>query len=139
MIDVRGYATISGKRLFLVPNIMSRDGRKLSVDSFRRSPVVLRSAYTDIDTIELELPKGFRAESTPRPSSIESPFGSYFSEVKLDGDRLTYYRKIVQHEGSYPPESYKDLVSFQEAVYKADRARLVLVKQAEEPAKKAFE
>ena len=139
VIDVRGYATMSGKRLFLIPNIMSRDGRKLSVDSVRRSPVVLRSAYTDIDTIELELPKGFRAESTPRASSIESPFGSYFSEVKLEGERLTYYRKIVQHEGSYSPETYKDLVSFQEAVYKADRARLVLVKQAEEPAKKGFE
>ena len=139
-INVRNYATMSGKRLFLLPNIMSRDGRKLNMDSVRKQPVVMLTSYVDIDTIQLALPAGFKAESMPKPTRLESDFGTYYSETKVEAGQLLYYRRIEQRDGVYPPEKYKDLVSFQEAVYKADRSRLVLVKSEtqEAPAKKAF-
>lgn len=138
-IAVRNYASVTGKRLFILPNIMTRDGRKLSVDSVRKYPVNLLAAYTDIDTISIELPAGFRAESMPRPTEINSDFGSYYSEVKVEENKLKYIRKIVSKDGCFPAEKFKDLAEFQEAVYKADRSRVVLVKEADSgEGKKAF-
>lgn len=127
-VSVRSYASITGKRLFLVPNIMSRDGRKLSADNVRKYPVELRGAYTDIDTIVIALPAGFKAESMPKATKITSRFGEYQNDVSIEGNEIKYYRKIVSNEGRYSAEHYKELVDFQSAIYKADRNRIVLVK-----------
>ncbi len=137
-IDVRSYASITGKRLFLLPNVMTRDGRKLSADSTRKFPVDIRSAYTDIDTIEFILPAGYKAETMPKATQITSPFGEYYSEVKVEGNKMFYYRRIVNNSGKFAPAAYKELVDFQAAVYKADRSRVVLVKDETAGELKAF-
>jgi hypothetical protein len=75
----------------------------------------------------------------PRPTEINSDFGSYYSEVKVEENKLKYIRKIVSKDGVFPAEKFKDLAEFQEAVYKADRSRVVLVKEADSgEGKKAF-
>lgn len=137
-IEARSYASATGKRLFILPNIMSRDGRKLSTDSARKYPIVLMEPYTDIDSISIELPKGFKTESMPKPATIKSRFGEYFSEVKMEDNRLKYYRKIVRVDGKFPAETYNELVEFLDAVYKADRNRVVLVKDENSDGKKGF-
>src|SRR5690606_20542081 len=104
----------------------------------RKYPVDVRSAYTDIDTVEIILPAGYKAESMPKATYISSPFGEYYNEVKLEGDRMFYYRKMVNNSGKFAPETYKELVDFQAAVYKADRNRVVLVKDESAGEKKAF-
>ena len=48
-ITVSNYATITGKRLFIVPNVMTRSGRKLSQDSTRKFDIQLNYEYKDVD------------------------------------------------------------------------------------------
>jgi Domain of Unknown Function with PDB structure (DUF3857)/Transglutaminase-like superfamily len=127
-IEVRNYATITGKRLFIVPNIMTRSHRKLSADSTRKYDIELGMEYQDIDSVEISLPAGYTAESMPKDVVIESKFGNYTSKVKLTGTTLLYYRNIVQYSGKFPAADYTDFVKFYEAVYKADRSKVVLVK-----------
>lgn len=127
-ITVRNYANITGKRLFIVPNIMTRHGRKLAVDSTRKFDLLIRTEYQDIDSSEITLPAGYTAESLPRDVLIESKFGTYESKVRLEGNVLTYYRNMRHKSGRYPPADYADLVKFYDAIYKADRNKVVLVK-----------
>ena len=127
-VQVRNYASATGRRLFILPNIMTRDGRKLTADSVRKYPVNIPAAYTDIDSISIELPAGYKVEAIPKPTSLSGRFGEYFSEVKVEGNQMKYYRKIVNNPGRFPAESYQELVDFQAAVYKADRNRVVLIK-----------
>jgi hypothetical protein len=135
-ITVSNYATITGKRLFIVPNIMTRSGRKLSQDSTRKYDIQLGYEYKDVDSVEIEIPKGFETEAMPQPVAINSKFGNYSSSVKLKDNKLYYYRSIEHNSGRYPAKDYNDLVKFYEAIYKADRSKVVLVRN-EEP-KKAF-
>jgi transglutaminase-like putative cysteine protease len=127
-ITVSNYANITGKRLFIVPNVMTRTHQKFSVDSTRKFDVVFNFEYQDVDTVEIELPKGYEAETIPKDVSVKSRFGLYSCSVKLTGNKLYYYRNIERFSGRFPANSYEDLRQFYEAIYKADRNRVVLVK-----------
>lgn len=127
-ITVSNYANITGRRLFIVPNVMNRNTRKLTTDSTRKYPIRLDYEYKDIDSVEIELPKGYTAESIPQDVSITSNFGKYNASVKFANDKLYYYRVIEHYSGSYPASEYAELVKFYEAIYKADRNKVVLVK-----------
>lgn len=128
-ISVSNYATITGKRLFIVPNIMTRSRRHLSQDETRKYDIVLKLEYTDVDSAEIELPAGYDVESKPQDVSVAGKFGKYSASVQLKGNKLYYYRSMEQYSGRFPASDYKDLVSFYETIYKADRNKVVLVKK----------
>jgi hypothetical protein len=128
-ITVLNYANITGKRLFIVPNVMTRNNRKLSMDEERKYDLVFNIDYRDVDSVEITLPEGFAPELIPQDVSISSKFGKYYCSVKLTGNKLLYFRKIERYAGRYPAQEYTDLVKFYEATYKADRNKVVLVKQ----------
>lgn len=122
------YATVSGKRFFVVPNIITRTHRKLKADEERKNEIVIGFAFTDIDTAEIKIPAGYTPESMPQDVTIESRFGKYHCAVKLAGDRIVYVRRYEHFSGRYPAKDYADLAKFYESVYKADRNKVVLVK-----------
>lgn len=128
-ISVSNYATATGKRLFIIPNVMTRSRRRLKDDDDRKYDIVLKSEYTDIDTVEIELPTGYELESKPQDAGISNKFGKYSSSVKLSGNKLFYYRSMEQYSGRFPASDYKSLVAFYDAIYKADRNKVVLVKK----------
>lgn len=130
-ITVSNYATITGKRLFIVPNIMTRTNRKIPPTDERKTDIVLRDEFRDIDSVEIEIPKGYEPESLPAPIKIESKFGTYSCSVKLEGNKIFYYRIREQFSGRFPPKDYSSLADFFESIYKADRNKLVLVKGSE--------
>ena len=127
-IVVSRYATITGKRLFIVPNVMTRTYRKLPNDSTRKFDLDLTFEYKDVDTVEISLPEGYSAESMPQNVIITSKFGTYSSGVKLNGNKLYYYRSLEHFSGRFPAAAYPELVQFYEKMYKADRSKVVLVK-----------
>ncbi len=133
-IEVRNYATITGKRLFITPNVMTRSYRKLNPSTERKTDILLGYEYKDVDSVEIELPKGYQPESMPAAVSVSSPFGKYSSSVKLEGNKLFYYRSIEQYSGRFPAKDYAELVKYYDAIYKADRNRVVLVRN-EQPLK----
>ena len=107
---------------------MTRSGRKLSPDSTRKYDIQLGFEYKDVDSVEIELPKGYTIESMPKDVAVVSQFGKYNSSVKLKDNKLYYYRTIEHNSGRYPAKQYGDLVDFYLAIYKADRSKVVLVK-----------
>ena len=127
-ILVSNYATITGKRLFIVPNIMTRQGRRLTPDENRKFDIELEVEYTDVDTAEISIPAGYTTESVPPDMLLDTKFGRYRSSVKIENNRILYFRSIEHLAGKFPAKDYPELVKFYDAMYKADRAKLVLVK-----------
>lgn len=127
-ISVSNYATITGKRLFIIPNIMSRSYQKPAADSTRRYDIQLGTAYTETDTVEIRLPAGYEAEALPADVSLSTAFGTYKSTTKLADGKIYYYRCMEQSSGRFPAANYAELVKFYETIYKADRSRIVLIK-----------
>jgi hypothetical protein len=136
-VSVDHYAIISGKRLFITPNVMTRSHRKLRSDEERKYDIDLDLEYVDTDKIEIEIPAGYKLESMPQDAVIESKFGKYRSSAKLDQNKITYIRSMEQLSGRFPKTDYAEMVKFYDDIFKADRNRLVFIKTGEEE-KKSF-
>ncbi|HRX95271.1 MAG TPA: transglutaminase-like domain-containing protein, partial [Chitinophagaceae bacterium] len=135
-ISAWNYATITGKRLFIIPNVMTRTSRKLSYDSTRKYDIILHTEYEDVDSVTIELPEKYDKESMPKAVDIDTKFGHYTCSVNLADNKLYYYRNFRSYSGRFPAKDYSELVDFYNAIYKADRSRVVLVKKETE--KKGF-
>jgi len=129
-IQIKGhnYATVTGKRMFLVPDILSRSGRKLDAEDARKSEIKFDFPYRDIDTVNITLPDGYQLESIPAPVTLSGKFGTYSSSVILKGNTLNYIRRIEHKSGIFPAADFPELMKFYATIYRADRNRLVLVK-----------
>lgn len=128
-ISAHNYATVTGKRIFLEPNLLTKSGRRLSADTARKSDIYLDDAYRDVDTVKITIPDGYASETVPQPVTIKGIFGNYSSRVTVEGNVITYTRSIDHKGGLYPPAAYLGLEKFYNGIYKADRARVVLVKK----------
>lgn len=124
---VRSYAQVTGKRIFLNPNILNRLSLKLPAEE-RTYPIWIREGFIDKDTITVEIPSGYKPEALPSKTEIKSAFGTYEADYQVDGDHVYYVRRFEGRDGIFPKESYGELVKFYEQVYKADRNKIVLVK-----------
>ncbi|MBS1654545.1 MAG: DUF3857 and transglutaminase domain-containing protein [Bacteroidetes bacterium] len=128
-IEVSNYATITGKRLFILPNVMTRTHRKLKLDEERKYSISLDFPFRDVDTVEIEIPAGYSIESMPSDVDLKTKFGTYSCKTKLADNKIVYYRTREQYQGLFPAKDYPALVEFYDAIYKADRNKLVMVKK----------
>jgi len=127
-ITLNSYATISGKRIFITPNILNREGRQPEMEEGRKVDYVFNNAWMDEDDCEIEVPEGYEVEAMPQPITIRTSFGSYSSSVTFKNNRIIYHREQVQQSGRFPASVQEELVKYFSDVYKADRTRVVLKK-----------
>ncbi len=120
-------ATVSGKRIFLTPNLMNRSTYIPEKLEKRNMNVVLRTPYVDHDRISYHLPEEVYPEFLPEPIVIKSRFGEYESSFKVDQGSLIYTRKVKMNKGEFPAESYNELIEFYKNINKADHIKMVFL------------
>jgi transglutaminase-like putative cysteine protease len=126
-LDMRRFATVSGKRIFVMPNLMNRSTIIPEKLETRRTNVVMKFAYFHIDTIRYRLPEGIYPEYMPQPIKFSSRFGEYEATFTLDQDNLIYIRKLKMNKGEFPADSYNELVEFYRNLNKADNTKMVFL------------
>ena len=129
-ISVSNYATASGKRLFISPNLLNRAATRIP-DEERVHDFVFDYEYHDVDTVEFDIPEGYIIESMPKDVSLKTKYGIYLSSVRLAGNKLYYLRVREHYAGRYPAKEKEEITNYFETVYKTDRSRVVLVKKDE--------
>lgn len=128
-LTARNYASTSGKRMFLEPNVLAKSRSRITTETDRRSVIHLPFAFKDEDTVNIALPAGYVPESIPKGTTLRTRFGTYTSSITVKDNTVTYIR-ITQHNGGdYLPDSFAELEKFYDDIYKADRCRVVLVKR----------
>ena len=125
---VSNYATITGKRLFVTPNMMSRIPQYFAKEEVRKNDIVINDEFTETDSVELEIPAGYELETTIKELNENGKYGTYNCAIKMLGNKIIYTRKFIQNSGHFPVTEYKDIAAFYDKIYKADRSRIVLVK-----------
>ncbi|MBX2842524.1 MAG: DUF3857 and transglutaminase domain-containing protein [Flammeovirgaceae bacterium] len=128
-INIRKCASISGKRLFLKPNLLTKmEWIPESLDE-RKTEIELNRFYDfiDQDTIVYQLPEDFHIEYNPEKIQHESQFGKYEVSISVDNNKVTYIRRMEMNRGIYPKESYEELRKFLKDVVKADKTKMVFV------------
>jgi hypothetical protein len=129
-VTVNNYATITGKRLFITPNILNRGGARLLEEEGRTVDYVFDYEFHNEDSEEIEIPEGYGIEAAPQEVSIKTKYGIYYSSAKVVGNKILYKRVREQFAGRFSAKEQKEIIQFFEDIYKADRNRIVLVKKA---------
>ncbi len=127
-ITAENYANLTGKRLFVVPNLFNKV-KKLPIVEKRKLPVELKSAYKDVDSISIKIPTGYIAEAIPKDKLIENKFGTYRIRYKISNDIIELVREREQNIANFPAKDYDMIAAYFASMYKADMAQIVLVKK----------
>lgn len=129
-LSISKYASTMGNRLLLPLNLMNRTSTMPVVMKERKTRLMLRYSYIDIDTIIYHLPQGYNVEFMPKPSAVKSEFGEYSSNVTESTDKqsLIYIRMLTMNDGLFAPEKYKDYVAFRKEINKQDMTKVSLIK-----------
>jgi len=126
---VPAYASKSGNRVF-VPVVMPDRLIPVPKNSAPRvNPVVVRSAFSDNDSVVVSIPAGFNTEFIPGKQVMESKFGKYTLSVELIDNQLHCYRSFVLYAGRYEAADYADFVAFLKKTAKFDQTKVVLARK----------
>ena len=121
------YASVSGKRLFMTPNLMNRSTYIPPQNTNRKSPVVRRSSFVDIDSITYKVPEEIYPEFLPQPVKVHNRFGEYEVTFQFDQGSLLYIRKLKMIPGKFPADSYSELIEFYKTINKMDNLKIVFL------------
>lgn len=124
---LKRLASVSGKRLFLAPNLMNRSTFVPEKLETRKTKLIRKFPYEDIDSIRYHIPENLYPESLPPPFQFKSRFGEYESSFKVDQGDVLYIRKVRMFDGEYPPDTYQELIDFYKNMNKADHVKVVFL------------
>ncbi|MET4083748.1 hypothetical protein ABIB40_003720 [Pedobacter sp. UYP30] len=125
-VDIRNYAAVNNGRMFIKLNAFNVKSGIAEVME-RKLPVYINRGYTDEDTITYKLPDEVVTTNIfPIDKKFKNEFGSYTAKTTLTDNKLTYYRKFVLNDGTFPPESYADFYKFITDVNAADGLKIIL-------------
>jgi hypothetical protein len=125
-INIRNYAPVNGNKMFLQLNAFNVK-RSIPEMRTRTLPVYINRGYTDEDTIVYTLPDNVNAELIiGQNKNFRSAFGEYVCKADLTGNKLTYYRKLILNDGTFPADQYAEFSKFINDVNAADYLKLAL-------------
>ncbi len=126
-LTLNRLATVSGKRLFLIGNLMNRSTYIPEKLEKRKTSILVKMGFVNLDTIRYHLPEELYPEFLPEPVKVKSRFGEYEATFKVDQGSVVYIRKLIMNKGEFPPESYNELIEFYKNISKADNIKLVFL------------
>ncbi|MFT4154955.1 DUF3857 domain-containing protein [Parafilimonas sp.] len=128
-ITAQNYASVSGRRLFIKPNLFNKTGNKFNVDDERLFDIEYPYSFHDIDSLDIKIPDGYAPEALPKNLDLNSKFGAYKIEFKVADNDINVVRNYTRSAGRFPPSDYPEFAKFINDIYKADRSQVVLVKK----------
>lgn len=131
-LRVRQLVTKTGARFFIKPDFLNKEitlkgGSTKRTGDFFLNPEVY--SFTDIDSLTFEVPEKYSKESIPGSVKIESEFGIYETEIKEEGSRFHYFRKLSMTGGRFPAENYPAWIDFLRKIRRAERSQIVLIEK----------
>lgn len=122
------FVARSAKRLFVNPNILNR-ARPGSVprEKKRQFSVYYSYPFTYIDSLSVDIPKGYVLENAPDPVEITTPFGFFKTTSHFSDGALRYTRIFRLDKKQIQRSDYEAYVSFMKNIVKNDQAPYVFV------------
>jgi hypothetical protein len=129
-ITVTDYAQISGRRIFINPNILTRSSVKLPEDKDRALDIEFKDEFRHVDSVQIAIPGGYETESQLHDVILQTKYGKYETHAVIGPNKIIYYRIFEQYSGRFPCKEYGDVVKFYNKIYDADHTKIVLVKKS---------
>ena len=110
-ITAPNYANITSRRIFLQPDLINK-AERIDTTKKRKFDICIHQSHTEIDSIEISIPSGYKVESVTKDVTITNQFGSYTLSTNFDNHTIRLYRKHIQNSGTFPASDYNTLASY---------------------------
>ena len=138
-VQLPEFASVTGKRILLEPAVFYAHRKPRFTSTSRRHPVYFRHPWTELDTVRVHLPAGWKVESAEsgQPLAAEG-VSDYAAGVTVSDDQtqVLYVRRFrMGIDGSiyFPVDSYPAVKQLFDAVQKRDRIALTLTRADAKP------
>ena len=126
-VNASNYASKSGNRLILMPNMFNRVTNIPPRYDKRNLDFKVQRAYEDIDEFIINFPEGVEVEAMSEGETIETKFGTYtFKLEKIEDNKLKYSRICLMKKGNYDKKDYEAFRDFKKQIVKLDKSKIVL-------------
>jgi len=127
-LKAQEYASVDSNKLNFLINTANRMYTRPKQVMNRKTDVYINEGYTDEDDITYTLPAGYHTDSNGLNVHLKTPFGSFAATSTVRDGKLIYKRKLQLIDGTYPKDTYQNLVDFFQSVVDADAYLVTLVK-----------
>ena len=128
-ITSRGYATVTGQRLF-VPLFPMRLGfNSPNTNKERTEDLYIANGWQDESIITLTIPEDYSVEAKPKDITIEKPFGTFFFHLSQQENTIKAEYRLLLKKGSYDKSLFADLSEFIKQIGKAYAQKVALKKK----------
>lgn len=135
-VRVPGYAQRTGKRLFLQPAFFQKRSAALFSSGERRHPIYFHYHWSELDTVEIDLPPGYVIDAAESPAPLTTP-AQWKYDVKIttteDKRALIYKRSLSFGAGGisiFPRDNYNELKRMFDAMIEKDNQTITLRREA---------
>jgi hypothetical protein len=125
-VEVPEYASVAGKRLLVPAALFRPRTRRVLKSGARKYPVYYHYAFTEADSLVLELPADYTAETVAAPQSVNTDFATFSSLSSSVKNRVNMERTLRVNGILFPPDRYNQLRDFFAQVQAADDSQTVL-------------
>lgn len=132
-VRVPGYAAKTGKRLFLQPAFFEFGKNPLFTASTRVYPICFPYPWSEQDSVEIQLPKGYVLDSPDAPGSVSDPskIGSLENTITINNSTglLKYKRNFYFGKDgkiTFPAEFYTPIKALFDEFHKSDTHALTI-------------
>jgi hypothetical protein len=127
--SVPQFATRTEKRLLLKPALLNHPDENLLKEPRRANSVYFQYPWSEVERVEIEIPKGYEVEQLPEAVRLDNGAASYEARFKREADRVVYERRMAVNGIFFPAEQYAALKGFFDLVHQADRAAISFKQQ----------
>lgn len=128
-ISVTNYAHVTGKRIFINPDILQQSSVKLPEEKDRKLDFQFKKEFSEKDSVVINIPDGYVVESQPKDISIQNKYGRYQTHILILGDKIMYFRLLDHYSGQFPASAYEEIRGYYNSIYDADHSQIVFVKK----------
>jgi len=128
-LTATNYSSVTGKRVFLKPNVITYYSGKFDTSETRKYDIVLTDAFKHIDSVQIDIPSGYSVESLPKDVVLNTPYGIYSIRFRFDNNIIYCVRYLEQNASRFHSTDYSKLATFMNNIYKADRSKIVFIKK----------
>jgi transglutaminase-like putative cysteine protease len=126
-VTASSYAKHAGTMLLVRPRVVGSDSIRVQ-STPRMYPVEFDGTGDWRDTFHLKLPAGYKVDDLPDPVNVDMGFASYHSDVKADGDVLTYSREYIVKKLELDAADYGQLRKLEGQIGSDENSNVVLKK-----------
>ena len=127
-VNCEDFVTLTGTRMLIPVNPSQTGVKGLLTGSVRKNDIVMDASKFQNDTVVIRIPEGYSVENKPKTVEVDSPYGSFKSNLIEESGQLIYTQTLEIKKGRFPATEFEEMKKFYSRIEALQSGRIGLKK-----------